>query len=311
MKNETFTCERARQIDLVEFLATLGHYPTKMHNNDFWYLSPLRNEKAPSFKINRKMNVWYDHGSGKGGNIIDFGKVYYGCTVGQLLKKLASEPLPTFSSQQQPAGEKEETEDPHQRIMITAEREITDPALREYLGQRKIPLVIANRYCSEVDFELYGKKHTAIGFKNDRGGYELRNSYFKASTSPKDITTIRNGAEKISVFEGFFDFLSFQTTLLSDRDLVRRLPKLHGDFLILNSLSFLEKSRELMEKHDRIALYLDRDERGIQKTERALLWSEKYVDESIMYREFKDLNESLISEREQEIKQSRRLKPKL
>jgi len=311
VKNETFTCERARQIDLVEYLATLGHHPTKMYNNDYWYISPLRNEKTASFKINKKMNVWYDHGTGKGGNLIDFGKVYYGCTVGQLLKKLASEPLPTFSSQQQPAGEKEETEDPHQRIMITAEREITDPALREYLGQRKIPLVIANRYCSEVDFELYGKKHTAIGFKNDRGGYELRNSYFKASTSPKDITTIRNGAEKISVFEGFFDFLSFQTTLLSDRDLVRRLPKLHGDFLILNSLSFLEKSRELMEKHDRIALYLDRDERGIQKTERALLWSEKYVDESIMYREFKDLNESLISEREQEIKQSRRLKPKL
>lgn len=311
MKSETLTCERARQIDLVEYLTTLGHYPTKIHNNEFWYLSPLRNEKTPSFKINRKMNVWYDHGSGKGGNIIDFGKVYYGCTVGQLLKKLAIDPLPTFSFHQQPAGEKEETEGAHQKIMVTAERKITDPSLREYLGQRKIPHVIANRYCSEVDFELYGRKHTAIGFRNDQGGYELRNNYFKGSTSPKDTTTIGNGGEKLSVFEGFFDFLSFQANLLSDRDLVRELPKLHGDFLILNSLSFLEKSRALMEKHHRIALYLDRDERGIETTESVLLWSEKYVDESIRYREFKDLNESLINEREEERKQSRRLKPKL
>ena len=49
----------------------------------------------------------------------------------------------------------------------------------------------------------------AIGFKNDSGGYELRNPYFKGSSSPKDITTFNNGAKEATVFEGFIDFLSF------------------------------------------------------------------------------------------------------
>jgi len=31
----------------------------------YWYLSPLREEKEASFKVNRKKNVWYDHGIGK------------------------------------------------------------------------------------------------------------------------------------------------------------------------------------------------------------------------------------------------------
>ena len=34
----------------------------KINNNDYWYLSPLRNEKEASFKINRSKNTWYDHG---------------------------------------------------------------------------------------------------------------------------------------------------------------------------------------------------------------------------------------------------------
>jgi hypothetical protein len=45
----------AKQIDLVDYLAALGHYPKKVHNKDYCYLSPFREEKTPSFKINRSM----------------------------------------------------------------------------------------------------------------------------------------------------------------------------------------------------------------------------------------------------------------
>ena len=73
----------AKQIDLVDYLAALGHQPQKIRNQDYWYLSPFRDEKTPSFKVNRSKNVWYDHGIGKGGNLIDFGIIYFNCSVSE------------------------------------------------------------------------------------------------------------------------------------------------------------------------------------------------------------------------------------
>lgn len=34
-------------------------------------MSPLRRENTPSFKVNAAKNLWYDHGAGRGGTIID------------------------------------------------------------------------------------------------------------------------------------------------------------------------------------------------------------------------------------------------
>jgi DNA primase len=76
-------CEQANQIDLVDYLQSIGHEPSKLRGNDYWYHSPLRNEKEPSFKVNRSKNVWYDHGLGKGGTLVDFAMEYYHCnTIG-------------------------------------------------------------------------------------------------------------------------------------------------------------------------------------------------------------------------------------
>ena len=58
---------------MVDYLEKLGYMPQKIRGNDYWYLSPFRQEKEPSFKVNRKLNAWYDHGTGRGGNIVDFG----------------------------------------------------------------------------------------------------------------------------------------------------------------------------------------------------------------------------------------------
>ena len=67
-----------------------------MKGNDYWYLSPLRNEKSPSFKVNRTKNLWYDHGIGKGGTLVDFGILYYRCSVKEFLAKLEDEKGPIF-----------------------------------------------------------------------------------------------------------------------------------------------------------------------------------------------------------------------
>src|SRR3954468_13569607 len=87
MSTPHFSIQEAKQVDLIEYLEKLGYQPQRVRNNDYWYLSPLRDEKTASFKVNRKLNKWYDHGLGEGGNIIDFGILYHNCSVGDFLNK--------------------------------------------------------------------------------------------------------------------------------------------------------------------------------------------------------------------------------
>jgi CHC2 zinc finger/Toprim-like len=305
MSSHHISCSEIKETDLVHYLQQLGYKPSKITGQDHWYLSPFRNEKTPSFKVNRKKNLWFDFGEGGGGTIIDFGIRYYKCSVQEFLQKLSLEIPMNFSFHQPIPENKNDVENNSGKILITDSRAIADPDLRKYLHDRHIPLLIANRFCSEIEFELYGKKQLAIGFMNDQDGYELRNSNFKGSSSPKSITHFNNNTSAIAVFEGFFDFLSFQTELLYDRKLIHALPKNQDSYLVLNSLAFIEKHRMLIEKYQRVNLYLDRDEAGLKTTSQALAWSDRYQDKSQFYAKFKDLNEYHIHRKETDLKNSR------
>jgi hypothetical protein len=296
-------CDEAKKFDLVDYLASIGHLPAKIRNQDYWYRSPLRDEKTPSFKVNRKSNLWYDHGTGQGGDLIDFGTLYHHCTIPDLLDRLSQYPSrPSFSFQPPlasglgGAGEKEGP--PEGKIAILDSRPLTARTLIDYLLKRSIPPDIAARSCREVDFSLYDNRQTAIGFPNRSGGYELRSEQFKGSSSPKDISFFDNHSEDIAVFEGFFNYLSYQTL---NRHNLAPLT----NFLILNSLAFLEKSRPLMEQYGRINLLLDGDTAGRSFTRKALMWNpDKYFDRSDFYQGRKDLNEWLIHEFHQQARLS-------
>ena len=86
-------------------------------------------------------------------------------------------------------------------------------ALTDYLTDvRKIDIEIARVYCQEIYYRTAkGQTYFAASFKNDAGGYELRNSYDKRSLLTKGITTIDNGNKDVVLFEGFTDLLSFMT----------------------------------------------------------------------------------------------------
>lgn len=267
---------------MVEWLATLGHEPVKIRHLDFWYLSPLRDEKTPSFKVNRKINRWYDHGIGKGGTIIDFGMLFYNVSVGDFLKSMKGS-LHLFPKYFLPTKTAETTVD---KIIIMGIKTLQHPALINYLESRKIPLEIAAKFCNEINFSLYSKNYFAIGFKNDLGGYEIRNAFFKGSSSPKSFTTIQNGNENIAVFEGFFDQLSYLV-------LASKKPLPDADFLILNSLSFFERAKPIMERYKVATLYLDRDKAGHNCSLKALSISPIYKDGSKLYQGYTDLNQCL------------------
>lgn len=302
----------AKQIDLVNYLAALGHYPKKIRNSDYWFLSPLRDEKTPSFKVNQSINSWYDHGIGKGGNLVDFGILYFNCSVSNFLEHLSQyqNTSTSFFHQQVPthnlsasapsfADEKKETVN-ESKIIILAVRPLAEISLLNYLEKRHIPLAVAEKFCKEIDFLLYGRTKTVIGFQNNAGGYELRSPDFKGSSSPKDVTFFEHNKEQVNVFEGFFNFLSHQA-------INKNNPEPPTNFLVLNSLSFFQNQRERMETHQQIHLFLDRDSAGIKFTQQALQWSKKYIDQSHTYKKYKDLNEFLIQQKEQRHKQSHRM----
>ncbi|MEJ7737185.1 MAG: toprim domain-containing protein [Chitinophagaceae bacterium] len=301
----------AKQIDLVEYLSALGHRPQKVRNNDYWYQSPLRTEKTPSFKVNRTRNVWYDHGIGQGGNLIDFGIIYFNCSVSDLLKHLLEYQNPStsfhqrFSAYHVPASvssfadEKKEISN-EGKIIVLSVKPLVEISLIKYLESRRISLNVANKFCKEIDFLLYGKTRTVIGFQNNAGGYELRSADFKGSSSPKEVAFLDHNKEQLNVFEGFFNFLAYLE--------INKNVSVHlTNFLILNSLSFFQKERDRMEQHQQIHLFLDRDSAGVKFTQQALQWSKRFVDQSHIYKKCKDLNEFFINQKDQRHKQSHRM----
>lgn len=274
----------AKLMDLVDYLSTLGHEPTKIRSADYWYLSPIRDEKTPSFKVNRKLNRWYDHGIGKGGNLLDFGMLYLNMSAKEFLLHLSSD----FSFHTPNSHPKKSELFHEQKIIILKESSINSFALLRYLHHRRIPLDVAQKFCKEVSYTINNKIYYALGFKNDAGGYELRNQYFKCSSSPKDITTIKSHSETVMVFEGFFDCLSYQS-IYKNQEIVQ------ADFVVLNSLSLFEKARPFLEKYEAIHLYFDNDAAGQTFSRYAKSLSKKYHDESRLYKDYKDLNEWLTS----------------
>ena len=284
ISNKPLSCAEAKNMDMVDYLLSLGYQPTRISRHHYWYLSPLRIEKTASFKVNRTLNRWYDFGEGKGGNIIDFGVLYFKCSVSDFLKQ-----LPLTSLQHQPhilPPEREKEEEG--LITILKVEKLSSPILFHYLKHRRIDSEVAQLFCKEVTFELYKKKYYAIGFKNDANGFELRNQFFKGSSQPKDITTIEGKEQRLVVFEGFFDFLSYQT-------IYKNSACLTEDCLILNSLSFSNKAKPLLKNYNQVHLFLDRDTKGQNCTLELLSLGSHIQDDSHLYQHNKDLNDWLMN----------------
>ncbi len=106
-------------------------------------------------------------------------------------------------------------------------------ALVQYLASRQISKAKAVNYVQEAYYQVNGKQYFALAFKNDKGGFELRNKYFKGSSSPKAITTIPGSRKAVSIFEGFIRYVD----LLLEFYQVRKPA---GTCIILNSVSNLD-----------------------------------------------------------------------
>ncbi|WP_289022033.1 toprim domain-containing protein [uncultured Salegentibacter sp.] len=275
--------EKARNICIVKTLAKLGHFPSRIAEKEAWFLSPLRSETQASFSVSLHKNLWYDFGIGKGGSTIDLIMEMKSCTVKEALEYLMNDMAAFSFSHLKTEGRLRRTE-----IRILDVESIYLQGLIDYLKSRNIPLEVGNNYCKQIWYHCKGKRFFAIGLQNHKGGWELRNKFFKSSSSPKTFSLIENDSKQLLITEGMFDFLSLATI---DEDLVQS-----SDSIILNSLAFIKRIEILIPKYKRVLLFLDNDPAGEKATASLLNQFDNVNDCSDFYSGYGDLNEKLINE---------------
>jgi 5S rRNA maturation endonuclease (ribonuclease M5) len=281
MKKEIYDCEKARSLCLVQTLAKLGHFPNRKTEKEAWFLSPFRNETQASFKVSIKENYWIDFATFEGGSTID------------LVTKLKQYSLPdaleflSDVSSNIPIYKKQATEREASTLEIQKIQSLQHPALFGYLKSRGITVSIAKKYAKEVWYNFNQRTFFAIGLKNQSGGWELRNKYFKTSASPKTFTHIKNGHQNLIVVEGMFDLFSIE---ILANEVLRQ-----SDIIVLNSVAFTKRIVPLFRQYESVMLYLDNDFTRDKATTFLMNQHTNVADGRERYKDFKDANEKLIS----------------
>ena len=288
-----------KNISIRQFLAWRGILPKYERNGYGMYLSPLREERTPSFKVDYVRNLWYDFGLEEGGTLRtlvmrlercdsceairrlqngekrDAGSVSLSPGVGE--RPAVGGPLPVLRPAAVPA------------LRVLSDAPLRHPALVGYLASRGIVPSVAAAFCREVRYEVNGRAFFAVGFRNDAGGWELRSERFKGGFSPKHITTIDNRSDTVIAFEGFMDFLAYLSLKYPER--------LRIDAAVLNSVVNLPKAVPFLSRHPVIHTFFDNDEAGRKATADLirLCPRSEVIDQSCFYSGHKDVNDYLTA----------------
>ena len=289
-----------KEIPITDLLTHLGHRPVSRAKGgrQWFYHSPLREDNNASFCVSSDKNLWYDFGTSRGGNVIDLARAMNGdCSF-----KVAASWL-----EEQRRGFKQgppltasivsigpiRPETGMENIKV---QPLTNKALIGYLWSRGIPAEIGKRYCKEVQYDVRGRHFFALCFMNILGGMEIRNPFFKGSYGVKapSVITLSKSEHTPSccVFEGFMDFLSYQTLLARYNDpVINPVPR---DCIILNSTSMVQKAFPFIQVYDVAFTYLDNDAAGQQATDaiEAVMY-DRTIRMSSRFSEFNDLNDYL------------------
>lgn len=266
------------EISIVDFLGKEGYHPTKVSGHKAWYKSPWRNEDIPSLMVNTSTNKWVDWSDRKNlnGTVIGLCMEMYNCDAKKAynilegkenLNKVKPKPI---------------DKRPNIKLTGTSGFDCSEGyILKEYLKTRGIDFKVAEPYIKVVRFKIrkandWGSEQFAIGFKTDKGGYELRNNNFKGCIPLKGITTIKNGSPNLVIMEGFMDYLSA----------LQYYGRINYDVVVLNSLSFIGDIPE----YRRTVKFFDNDTAGYNAN-----LSVKGRNGSVLYRGCSDFNDFLLS----------------
>jgi Toprim-like len=282
--------KQAKAEPLHEFLGRMGYQPAYTRGHDVWFRSPFRpDERTPSFKIDQTKNLWYDHGLGAGGTIVDLmQRLNQTQDVSRVLASIADilgrPAVPSMA--QVPV-----TDRPRTPPVIESLGAISDRTLEAYLSSRAIPVDLARMYLQEIVYRVDDDAYRALAFPNDAGGFEVRSPSFKGSVGKKAIRFLNKPeSHTAAVFEGVFDFLSVLAHHKKERA--------NSNVLVLNSVSLLEEgmARMALADIDRVHAYLDHDAAGRRSVDTLKARWPGLHDASALYLGHKDANEFLAAQ---------------
>lgn len=283
--------DQLKTIPIKDYLRSKGIYPAKEYSGYGMYKSPYREEQTASFKVDFTKNLWHDFGSEEGGSIIDLVMKMQHCSFIQAIDILknfhnkgiseSNEPNnDSFSFHRDNSTLKSETSG----ITLINVKPLEHPKLLAFLHSREVNLISAKTYCKEVHYQIRGRNYYAVGFANDKGGYALRNPYFKNCVAPNHITTFDRETNAVHLLEGFIDYLSL-LTLQPEQEKI--------SVVVLNSVNNFEKAVQFLSKHKQINAFLDNDNAGKRVVEKLQQLQLPVKDYSKSYNQCKDLNDFL------------------
>jgi DNA primase len=284
-------------VSLVDLLSRLGYQPAKTIGSEKYYHSMLQdNDSKPSFSVNEQLGIWYDHSLGKGGNIIDFGLAYWHLPFQETLEKIAQvcdSDLPLINyDRPENSRKRSAVKIPHYEVEDIKALG-NNPVITDYLHYRGVWQAAQNRlrevYYYVEDQKKQRKYFFAAGWQNELGSWEVRNKYFKGCLGHKAISFIPGDEQRLSVFEGYINYLSWQT----------ENPLATDSILVLNSIALLNTAAKKAQQYSDVAIYFDRDQTGHKATLELIKAVPKARDHSAIYDGRNDYNDKLRADQNQ------------
>lgn len=298
---------QAKQIALETILRRIGAEEDtkrrKANGSETWFKPPWRpDENTASLHVNNLKNVYFDHGTGQGGDVIKFVQEHLGGkSVSEALQWLRStnggeptqKPKPRIQGQEN-RQEKALTEP--EGFQLVKEKELTNKALINYIGTRGIPVDLVRHYCKEIYYRGKGEKNLfGIGLPNDAGGWEVRGALanLKSVVGAKDVSTIYGQTDpaRLHVFEGMFDFFTKQHIKpLADNEAAMIL---NTGNMTATAIKRIKEEPRLQKVKD-VLLWMQNDpigERSLHEFTFALEATHNAGDMGFLYAGFKDFNQ--------------------
>jgi DNA primase len=272
-------------ISIVDLLSRLGHEPVKKHGKEHKYFSMLHEETKPSFFVCDELGVWYDQGLGKGGNVIDFALAHWKLTFPETLEKIAAV-CGTSVPRQEERRKRSAVKIPNYKVEDIKELG-NNPAITDYLHHRGIWQAAQGRlkevYYFVEDQKKLRKYFFSAGWQNEQGVWEIRNPYFQSCLGHKAISFIPGSDHRLSLFEGYMDYLSWLT----------ENPEATDSVVVLNSVALLPMGITKAREYSEVNIYFDRDKAGHSATLELIKAVPQSVDHSAIYHGHKDYNDKL------------------
>lgn len=262
--------ELKKYVKIPDFLRFIGFEPVNRKGDFLHYRSPLREDKNPSFWVNLKTDTCGDFNGDRIGDVINLAARWYHCDIKTAAANIAdtfrlggfsfAKPMTFTKASSRPTATTES------KIYIKHVQDIQNAALLQYISERCISYAVAKEYVKEVYYKTAdtetARQYFALGFRNDKGGYALRNNKYKIAAYPQGVTTISNHSDTVLVFEGFMSFLSCVEYWNSKNKVIPY------DIIVLNSLNNISKAN--FAKYATIKLLLDADQPGHDATDRLM-----------------------------------------